>query len=320
MKISIIVPVYNVEKYLEACVDSLYQQELDESEYEVILVNDGSSDGSRDIALRLQSQHSNLKLIDQENQGLSGARNTGINNAQGDYIWFVDSDDKIDNCLAKIVEEIEKYEKLDIYGIVLDEVDGKNKHIKYQCDQPTLLHNEVMLGSHAIIGGYNPSSACALIMRRDFLNENCLRFKIGITHEDVEFTYWAMAVAKTVLFSENIVYFYYRWGNTMSTAKDTERLLKYIIDDVEVSQSYTKLAEQVSNKELRTTIINRRNSILLGLTLSLLRNKKKWNPLGINSAVIEKMKVYGFYPLTYKQTSLKKRILSFLLNMEWLLK
>lgn len=320
MKISIIVPVYNVEKYLESCVASLYQQDIDNSEYEVILVNDGSTDGSRDVALRLQEQHSNLRLIDQDNQGLSGARNTGISQAKGEYVWCIDSDDEIEsNCLGKILSEIEGNEHPDIYGIILNEVDSNKKHIRYQCDQLSLPHNRILSGADSIIGGYNPSSACALIMRRAFLEETNLRFKVGITHEDVEFTYRAMTVANKVYFSDCKVYYYYRWGNTMSTAKDTQRLLKYIIDDIEVAKSFTELADGVLDNDLSFAIRNRRNNILWGLTYSLLQNRNEWKSKGINRAVIDRMKIEGFYPLMGTFDSWKKRMLVPILNCEKLL-
>ncbi|MBQ0061391.1 MAG: glycosyltransferase [Bacteroidales bacterium] len=320
MKLSIIVPVYNSERYLEACVASLYRQKLDESDFEVILVNDGSTDGSHDIALRLQQQHANLQIINQVNQGLSAARNTGQEHAQGEYIWFVDSDDEITDCLHLLLAEIEKYKTLDILGVVINQKNKDKQHIEYQYKQPSLPHNEVITGASAVIQGFDPSSAYSLILRRAFLNEQNLRFMLGITHEDVEFTYRAMAVAQHVVFTHHIAYNYYLWEDTLSRPKDTKRLLKYIIDDVEVAKSFTALAQQMQNKELASAITNRRNNILFGLTYSLFRNRNDWKARGINQAVVAELKTNGFYPITYKLDSWKKRIATLLLNREWVLK
>ena len=91
--VSIVVPVYNVEAYLEKCLDSLVNQNFDN--YEVIIVNDGSTDKSKEIAQRYENKYSNVVLIDQKNKGLGGARNTGIEAVKGEYILFVDSDDYI---------------------------------------------------------------------------------------------------------------------------------------------------------------------------------------------------------------------------------
>lgn len=105
MKLSIIVPIYNVEAYLSNCLDSLLEQDISHNDYEIICVNDCSPDNSRSIVLDYQKKFSNIILIDhKENKKLSAARNTGFDKAKGDFIWFVDSDDMIQpNCLADIL-------------------------------------------------------------------------------------------------------------------------------------------------------------------------------------------------------------------------
>lgn len=92
--ISVILPVYNVEEWLSECIDSILRQE--ESRYEIVAVNDGSTDSSRDILARYAEMDSRIRIIDQQNMGLAGARNTGVAESRGKYIAFVDSDDYID--------------------------------------------------------------------------------------------------------------------------------------------------------------------------------------------------------------------------------
>jgi len=92
---SIIVPIYNVELYLKECLDSILSQTF--NDFELILVNDGSTDKSGDIAKEYKNKYNNIKLIDKENGGLSSARNAGIKKAIGDYILFIDSDDMLVN-------------------------------------------------------------------------------------------------------------------------------------------------------------------------------------------------------------------------------
>ena len=96
MKLSIIIPAYNVSNYLDKCLESCFKQDLSEKEYEVIVVNDGSEDSTLDIALRWKTLHENLSVISQQNQGLSMARNNGLRAAQGEYVMFLDSDDWYD--------------------------------------------------------------------------------------------------------------------------------------------------------------------------------------------------------------------------------
>ena len=101
-RLSIIVPIFNVELYLAKCLDSLVIQDIQKHEYEIIIINDGSTDSSKDIIKSYLKKYSNIRYIVQENQGLGGARNTGILNACGKYLMFVDSDDYIEkNCLNR---------------------------------------------------------------------------------------------------------------------------------------------------------------------------------------------------------------------------
>ena len=114
MLFSIIVPVYNVEKYIEKCLSSLKRQ-INFDEYEVIVVNDGSKDGSEEIVKHFCETYDNFKLINQKNGGLSDARNTGIKNAKGDYVIFLDGDDFFsENALEILSQEIKQHNFPDI--------------------------------------------------------------------------------------------------------------------------------------------------------------------------------------------------------------
>ena len=105
-KLSIIVPVYNVEKYIRPCIESIFKQGLDDADFEVIIVNDGTPDRSMEMIADIIQQHSNITVINQENQGVSIARNNGIQNARGNYILFIDSDDLlIDNTLPYLLDK-----------------------------------------------------------------------------------------------------------------------------------------------------------------------------------------------------------------------
>ena len=107
--ISVIVPVYNVEEYLEECLENIRQQTF--TDIEVILVNDGSTDGSRKICERYCEKDNRFKLINQENQGQSVARNRGVKESIGEYIMFVDSDDVIN---TSVLEVLLPYMKMDV--------------------------------------------------------------------------------------------------------------------------------------------------------------------------------------------------------------
>ncbi len=109
MRLSIILPVYNVAKFIPDCLDSLLCQDIPKSDYEIICVDDGSPDNSVEVIKSYQEKNDNIRLVSQENAGVSTARNNGIALAKGKYVWFVDPDDYIQaNCLSAILSNLEK--------------------------------------------------------------------------------------------------------------------------------------------------------------------------------------------------------------------
>lgn len=320
MLLSIVVPSYNSGKFLPACLDSILHSGVSLIDFEVIVINDGSTDDSLLVAQSYVKEYPQVSVYSQSNQGLSGARNSGLAVAKGDYVWFVDADDEIGVDILSAISILKENEGIDILGIVLQEVDEEKHPIKQVCSQPSLPHNKLLTGREAVIMGYNPSSACALIMRTGFLQANDLNFKMGITHEDVEFTYRAVLKAKTAIFSDLVIYYYYRRGDTMSTPYDNARLLKYIIDDVAVALSFEQLANQNrSDVELYLVINKKFKNTIFGLVLSLFRNRKEWGARGINEKVLEELKKNRLYPLGKPFYSWKKALISQFLNKEKLL-
>lgn len=133
--ISIIVPVYNVGKYLKECLCSLVNQDLSKDEYEIICINDGSTDGSGAILESFSSKYDNIYVFHQKNCGVSASRNKGIELSRGEYVWFVDSDDLIArNCLLTVSEILKKSnpDLLFVKPIAFDDGDDKNV---YECEK-----------------------------------------------------------------------------------------------------------------------------------------------------------------------------------------
>ena len=107
-KISLILPVYNVELYLPKCIESCLNQDLPKTEYEMIIVIDGSSDNSLSVARKYQQKYGCISIVEQSNGGLSSARNTGLKHATGEYVWCIDTDDYInENILKGIVTQLQ---------------------------------------------------------------------------------------------------------------------------------------------------------------------------------------------------------------------
>ena len=242
-KLSIIIPMYNAEKYIGICLDSILGSNLLKEEYEIVIVNDGSQDKSPEIAQNYAAKYSNVTYLTQENQGQSTARNYGIKTCQGEYVWCVDADDKlISEQLPKITEALDEYKNLDILAVQLQNVTEEGKYLDIECTQPLVEHNRIISGVEAVISGYIPSSICALIARRELFVENDVFFVKGITHQDVELTYRLMPHAKYVMFSDIIPYLYIYHPNSTSKSLVPEKKIKYIKDDIYIIKSFQKLA------------------------------------------------------------------------------
>ncbi|MBF1644721.1 MAG: glycosyltransferase [Prevotella sp.] len=317
-KLSIIIPMYNAEKYIGICLDSILDSNLLKEEYEIVIVNDGSQDKSPEIAQDYASRYSNVTYLTQENQGQSTARNYGIKTCQGEYVWCVDADDKlISEQLPKIVGALDRYKNLDILAVQLQNVTEEGKYLDIECTQPLVEHNRIISGVEAVISGYIPSSVCALIARRELFIENNVFFVKGITHQDVELTYRLMPHAKFVMFSDIIPYLYIYHPNSTSKSLVLEKKIKYIKDDIYIIKSFQKLALSFKqdNLLLYKVIYNQSQNVLFSLVYSLYENKKTWHNMGINAAVIAELKKEKLYPIRGKFDSLKKTIFArFILN------
>ena len=167
MVLSLIVPVYNVEKYLEECLDSLLDQDVDKSEYEIVCVNDGSTDGSLEILRDYAARFPNIVVVDKENGGVATARNAGLDAARGDYIWFFDSDDVMHrNALGQIFRALDggKPDRLMIgvyvFGAELT-----------QDEREKIAGHTLKVNAH-----FYDSIVCGSVLRREFLREHNCRF------------------------------------------------------------------------------------------------------------------------------------------------
>lgn len=191
-KLSIIIPVYNVEKYIRPCLESVFKQGLDDTDYEVIIINDGTKDKSMEMIADIICQHENITVINQENQGLSVVRNNGIAMAKGDYILMPDSDDLlIENSLPKLLE-IALASKADL--VVADFINMTNEEIERSKTQPPQqkeFEYKEKTGEKLFLQDLNPYQCYVwrTLFRRDFLIKNHLTFVPGIYIQDVPFTH-----------------------------------------------------------------------------------------------------------------------------------
>lgn len=224
MKLSIIIPVYNTERYLKRCVDSvLHAMQSADFEYEIILVNDGSTDNSLEMCKRYRAEYDEIELIDQNNKGLSGARNSGISLAKGKFIVFVDSDDYIDDALVKAVEEIDEkklqYGIFGYYELNQNRITVKGENTVLASKDYHEVSDEQKIAILRDTNGLSP--VWHQIISREFLLKKELYFKEGFLHEDYDWTLRAVLEADNILLSERRWYYYIndRVGSIMNTRK-----------------------------------------------------------------------------------------------------
>ena len=243
MKFSIVVPVYNVEQYLEQCLESLQAQNY--GDYEVICVNDGSTDSSREILTAWEARMPQMRVIDRENGGLSAARNTGLQDAKGEYVVFVDSDDWVEpnflECLnSSLITHHSSLTPLDMICFACQRTDN---------EATDSLHREQTSGwdyynRHALEARVVPF-VCVWqrCYRREFLMNNNLCFREGILHEDNEFTPRACLKAQSIKVIPDVLYNYRVRPNSIMTTRGIRSKESLILIGNELSELFANEAD-----------------------------------------------------------------------------
>lgn len=246
MKISVIVPVYNVENYITECLTSIINQSI--SDFEIIIVNDGSTDNSIDNIKNLVEENDNLVVVHKKNGGLSSARNEGLKYAKGEYVIFIDSDDYIEkDFLTKLFDEARKYD-LDIAcgGYKKFFSDGSIEE-KTRLNQ--LIQLGVIKGSNFLLAelenqDYRPE-VWDNLYRREFLLSNHLKFTENLLHEDEEFTPKALLLAERVKLVDTYGYLYRQRENSIM---NTQCSIKNIDSIYYIINELKKLYEEATNE------------------------------------------------------------------------
>lgn len=229
MELSIIVPAYNVEKYIAECLDSILK--IQNIKYEIIVVDDGSKDNTKTIVEEYIKRYNNISLVSQVNSGAASARNNGIRKARGEYISFIDSDDYI---ISEKFEEFfkkVKNKKLDIgFGNYLRyyhleeklEIIKEKKKNKYKfLEQREIETGEKFFEYADINNVYNPI-VCSCIYNLKFLKENNLFFYEGIVYEDILFSYLSISKARRVKYFNEYFYIYRQRENSVMHSENNE--------------------------------------------------------------------------------------------------
>ena len=209
-RISVVIPMYNVEPYVEKCLRSIEDQDIPSVDYEIICINDGSPDNCSRVVRKLQKEYENLILIDKQNEGVSRARNVGIDRAEGKYILFADPDDYIaSSSFKRILEKVEEKDaQVAFLGFTFFNEDGS---IRTQ-----ILHERLVNNTYSGMDAYfasrkdghpDPDRMWAILFSRDFLNMHNLRYLPDVPFlEDGELIARILCLAERCIFDSSSFY------------------------------------------------------------------------------------------------------------------
>lgn len=268
-KVSVIVPVYNVEKYIEKCLNTLVNQTL--QDIEIIVVNDGATDNSEKIIKEfLEKYPEKIVYLKKENGGLSDARNFGIPYAKGEYIAFVDSDDYVETFMYKEMYEIAKKENSDMVECdFIWEYPNKSR-----IDTGEIYNNKKEMAQNVRVVAWNK------LIKKSILDETKIEFPKGYRYEDLEFTYKLIPYLEKVSFLKKPCVHYIQRDNSISNTqnertKEIFDILDHIIDyykekgiyeeyKTELEYTYTRIVLcssllrmcKVKDKEIKKKLLN----------------------------------------------------------------
>lgn len=268
MKISIIIPIFNVEDYISRCLDSIYSQGVDESCFEIIAVNDGSTDKSSDIIRKYQNEHSNLLLFEKNNEGVSVARNLAIEKSSGDYLVFTDPDDSIlPDSIKSLMTTIESQPLIPMI-IMRSYVDNGVELYKWVHLYKNQQKAECL---DTINVGYVRGSVCGCAFSRKHIVNNQIKFPVGIRNsEDTIFFFQSMTFCKNCFFVDIPFYEVIGRDGSASRTFSTERL-NSMIRSIEYVDY---LLHEKNIEEIKSAILNFLKYILISSLIDVIIKTK----------------------------------------------
>lgn len=308
-KVSIIVPVYNVEKYLEKCLYTLVNQTL--KDIEIIVVNDGSPDNSSIIIDKFSKKYKKkIKVLNQENQGLSDARNNGLKLATADYIMFVDSDDYVE---LDFVEKMYNKAISEAADVVIcgNNVVSEDYHILETTYPQKKPHNNML---EKIIFG----NMCAWnkLYKKELIQK--INFRSRVWYEDLDYSFKTMTLSKKTVFLEENLYNYLLRSNSIMNSKNLERNLELLLTFDEILK-YSNDQKYIKKYYNEIEFLATNHIYISGITRILLANATKQEK---NNVIIKFINYLEQHFPNYKknpylkQLSFNRKLVLFLLNLK----
>lgn len=318
MRLSIVVNMYNTAKYLPKCMDSLLNQDIDVNDYEVILVNDGSTDNSLELANKYvkesecDSECPTIRVVSHANKGLAGARNSGVDMAQGQYLCFVDPDDYIEkNSISALLDQMDS-EKLDMLKFNYQKVDENYNYLPDTKDEASFDYSsKIMTGKQFMYERLGV--ACFVwtyIYRLDFIRTNNIRFIEGIYLDD---TLWLPRVLQKCERINCISVrhqFYLQRSTSMVRITDKSVMPKKISGQIELIKTLQMQKNDAEDSGVKMWY----DKMIAHSVLTLLRLVSQ-NDYSQTNKIIKTLKELRVFPLEKFRVSLKNRIRIDIMNI-----
>ena len=280
IKLSIIVPIYNVEEYIRPCLESIFQQGLGDDYFELILVNDGTKDNSFKKIDDIVANHSNVIIVEQDNQGLSIARNSGLKRAKGQYVLFLDSDDLLlDSSLSQLLDlALESSADLVIADFIkLDNDEILSMSVKANQD----IIVEEKSGIDVFLHNFNPQQCYVwrTLYSKEFLNKNRLCFIPNLYFEDIPFTTECYLKAKKCIVTNSVFYIYRQRDNSIVSTINMRKLIDMnkILEYLWKMKNEMKLVPNVDKQLMNVIFVTFSIAIwYISHDVMLLKNRKQF--------------------------------------------
>lgn len=287
-KISVILPVYNTEKYLTRCFKSVLRQTFDS--YEVIVINDGSTDNSLSIINKFAKQNSKIKIYSQENKGLSCSRNLGIEKSNADYIFFLDSDDSIHK---NTLEELYNLAKIDDSCIAMTRFRWITQERMLIRKEPSYFGYDNKKIFKELISSKIPASTCSRLYKKELFTNNNIFFPLGLYFEEIATIYKLHYFAKNISFSNKCHYNYYFNDHSISNNIST----KHISDMFKVLVSVKKFLDKegvwnLYKNDFCNKCLMYSNYLMKQINT---RNKQSNNTIKLGKLLANKIFKYSFF-------------------------
>lgn len=324
LALSIIIPVFNGEKYIERCVKSVFDQGLDVKKFEILLIDDGSSDNSMLIIKKLVRNHTNINFLQQANKGPGAARNLGMKEATGDYIYFIDCDDYLIRGAFNNILELAQSNDLDVLGFgskaVFDDQDYENEtKFNFKIENPLDIQN----GCNFIAHHNFQNEVWWYLTKRAYIEKTELTFPEGRMLEDVAFTAKLLIQAKKISYIPFKIHCYFRHSESILTISEPTHYQKLIDDYEKAVFDYEKVITLVKNcsEAAINRVKTRQQSFVFFMIMRFFKSKGSYTELHKSLKRFEEINAYPLYRFIGKDyNSFQLKLMTFICNHKILLR